>query len=89
MTSTVVCRVHGEQDETFVCSHLARSLETRAPVGFWCSKTEIERPDAWCSACNAMSNGGDWSEETEKLAGIRLMCGGYYDAARELNESPN
>ena len=89
MTATVHCDSHGDQEETFVCQHLARSLTTGLRGGYWCSKnTETSRPDAWCSVCEELSGGGDWDEESEKAAGIVLICGGCYDAARELNREP-
>jgi hypothetical protein len=30
----VSCSVHGEQDETFVCQHIMKTLHTRLSLGF-------------------------------------------------------
>jgi hypothetical protein len=89
MTTTVHCESHGDQDETFVCQHLAKSLSTGIRVGYWCAKDEeATRPDAWCSACEQLSGGGDWNEESEKAAGIVLLCGRCYDLAKAQNLEP-
>jgi hypothetical protein len=43
------------------------------------------RPDAWCSACDKSSSGGQWTEATERAAGVKLLCGACYDAAKAQN----
>jgi hypothetical protein len=32
---SVHCEKHGEQQETFVCNHVVKSLDTASRVGFW------------------------------------------------------
>ena len=88
MINTVECQTHGEQEETFVCLHLARSLSTGETVGFFWSG-EL-RGDAWCSACEDVriregGSAGDWNERSEKFANIKLLCGVCYDRLRELH----
>lgn len=84
---TVECPEHGTGQATFVCSHVAASLRTGVPVGFFTSASDNPRPDAWCSACEERLQraDGEWTEETEAFAGVTLICGGCYDRARELN----
>ena len=63
MHKTLNCDLHGVQPTTFVCQHIAESLRTGRPVGFYWSQASIEsRPDAWCSECNARvaKSGGEW-----------------------------
>jgi hypothetical protein len=40
---SVKCDTHGLQTETFVCGHVARSLITRTPVGFWWPEDSDQR----------------------------------------------
>ena len=88
MDQPIECAEHGVQPATFVCQHLAESLRTGNPVGFHDSgNPDTPRPDAWCSACNEMllSTGGEWTDESESYAGVTLICGACYDAAKALN----
>jgi hypothetical protein len=81
----VQCDKHGLQDETFVCQHIVATLVDGVPRGFHWANSDRSRPDAWCSRCNETSNGGDWTPETERAAGVKLLCGACYDAAKALN----
>jgi len=81
----IKCRVHGLQEETFVCQHIAQSLHSGVPVGFhWSSEQTDSRPDAWCSACEQerLGAGSDWTPEVEKKFGVKLLCGACYDYAK-------
>jgi hypothetical protein len=87
MSDIIQCHVHGEQQETFVCQHLAESLETGEKVGFFWSGEP--RGDAWCSECEVVrvrqgGASGDWNERSEKALGITILCGACYDRVREL-----
>lgn len=86
---TVDCDEHGPQPATFVCRHVVASLRGGGRVGFWTSNNpDTPRPDAWCDACEAVSNRhGGWDEESEAEAdvGVTLLCGACYDRARSLN----
>jgi hypothetical protein len=84
---TVNCEVHGWQEQTFVCQHIAQSLHTGIPVGFhWSSEQTDMRPDAWCSACEQarVDAGGDWTPEVEEKLRVRLLCGACYDYAKTI-----
>jgi hypothetical protein len=91
-TQKMSCSVHGWQDQTFVCQHIAQSLHTGTPVGFhWSSQGKACRPDAWCSDCEEarVEAGGDWTLEVEKKLRVKLLCGACYDYAKSiwLNEA--
>jgi hypothetical protein len=87
MSDTIQCHVHGEQQETFVCQHLVEALETGKNVGFyWAGEP---RGDAWCSACEAarIREGGatgEWNVRSEKMLGVKILCGACYDRVRDL-----
>ena len=84
----VECASHGEQEATFVCSHLAASLGARESVGFYWSPNEgSDRGDAWYARCEdvRIRCGGDWNDESEAFANIQLLCGGCWDRLKELN----
>lgn len=88
MTSTIECQMHGEEEETFVCHHLAQALRTGETVGFFWAGGP--RGDAWCSACEEVrirEGGvtGDWNERSEKFADIQILCGACYDRLRALH----
>jgi len=84
----VDCCEHGKQQATFVCNHVVESLHDETPRGFWwANDPDNPRPDAWCSECEKRlkANDGEWNEEIETLANIRLLCGVCYDNAKSLN----
>jgi hypothetical protein len=86
--NTIDCEQHGQQPETFVCQHIVESLQTGNQVGFWwASEHGNPRPDAWCTACNELVReaGGEWDDQTESFASVKLLCGACYDRAREHN----
>jgi hypothetical protein len=86
--SNIFCELHGERQTTFVCEHLAESLCTGQPVGFWCADDyDNPYPDAWCSECEAVvqKRHGEWDDVSEAFAGITLLCSDCYNQAKELN----
>ena len=81
------CGAHGAQAESIVCRHIAESLETRVATGFfWSALQDTPRPDAWCALCEnrLLAAGGEWTEELADEAGLRPLCGGCYDEARQI-----
>jgi len=83
----VECNVHGVQDEAFVCQHIAETLHTGVPVGFfWSEESASLHPDAWCAFCEdaRIQAGGDWTDEVEKILSIKLLCGACYDHAKNI-----
>ncbi len=84
------CVLHGKQEETFVCTHLAGSIQTGERVGFYFASEP--RGDAWCQECEEErlkygGAGGDWNERSEAFADITLICGSCYDKVKTLNYS--
>jgi hypothetical protein len=62
MGKKMQCVIHGERDETFVCSHL---LGATIGLGFNRNEPTTDKPfpDAWCNDCElirAAHNG--WNE---------------------------
>jgi hypothetical protein len=86
------CERHGVQEEAFVCGHLAQSLVSGFPVGFfWPASATEPRPDAWCSGCEErrVAAGGSWTPEAAAALKVRLVCGACYDLAKDLNRAAN
>ena len=84
----VECSVHGKQQTTYVCQHLVQSLRDDIPRGFWWATESPDnpRPDAWCSECEEhVNDAGEWNDEAEDYAGIKILCGSCYDNVKELN----
>lgn len=85
MTNKIQCNTHGECDETFVCTHLTGET---AGLGFNGDEPSEENkfPDAWCDDCEIIRAAHDgWTEETEKLLEIRMVCSGCYERSRIRN----
>lgn len=90
MSHYVQCTSHGKQQAAFVCAHLAASLSTGVPIGFFHSGSVATRGDAWCAACEEvrLREGGEtghWNAASEAFAQITLVCGACYDRIAALN----
>jgi len=84
----IKCGIHGEQPVTFVCQHLVHSLRTGKKVGFNLSDDPGNpRPDAWCDQCEqvVMEAGGEWDDDSAKLAGVSILCASCYDRVQRIN----
>ncbi len=81
----IQCAAHGDREQAFVCAHLVGETDG---LGFNRDETTNDNPfpDAWCDDCElirATHNG--WTEESEKLLKISLVCSGCYERARIRN----
>jgi len=82
---TVQCSVHGPQQATLVCQHVANGLIRRERVGFfWASDPENPRPDAWCNDCNTRvaATDGEWIDDALEHLDPKSLCGACYDLAK-------
>jgi len=89
MAENVNCETHGPQEATYVCQHLAASLNNKEKVGFFFSRQP--RGDAWCARCEEVriregGPTGDWNEKSEAFAKITILCGACYDRVRAGQE---
>jgi hypothetical protein len=85
MPDIVYCDSHGEAEITFVCSHLA---EGSAGAGFNRDEPTEEHPfpDAFCDNCDLILEAHKgWTDESEKLIEIRLLCSRCYELCRIRN----
>ncbi|MGP8251765.1 MAG: DUF2199 domain-containing protein [Terracidiphilus sp.] len=88
MADKVQCETHGETDQAFVCSHLARESHG---LGFNCEEGSDESPfpDAWCDDCEIIRAAhGGWSDESQELVKIALVCTKCYERTRIRNTKP-
>ena len=87
--ANVRCDVHGSQQETFVCQHIAEGLQSRKRVGFcWTSyDPDNARPDAWCLACDerVSATGGEWIDQAQEHLQAKILCGACYDVAKQFH----
>ena len=82
---TVQCSIHGTQQLTLVCQHVAQGLFDRERVGFfWAEDPGNPRPDAWCAECNerVRATGGEWEGEALEQLEPKVLCGACYDMAK-------
>jgi hypothetical protein len=88
-SGAVHCDIHGIQQETFVCQHIAQGVVTKKRVGFfWTSHDpHNRRPDAWCQACQERlrATDGEWVGETEAHLDPKVLCGACYDLAKKFH----
>jgi hypothetical protein len=83
---TVDCRLHGSRAATYVCQHLVSGENRGVVLGYDPDNPLTLYPDAWCNSCDAkLSEVGDWTDETEQEAGIRLLCSECYTTACARN----
>ena len=85
MADTVLCDSHGEAEVTFTCSHLA---DGSAGIGFNRDEPTEEDPfpDAVCDECDLILEAhSGWTDESEKLIEIRLLCSRCYELCRIRN----
>ena len=75
------CGTHGRQPETFVCTHIAKSVATGEAVGFAYDKVDGTY-EALCSACNEMDP-ADFAKAAPDL--ITPLCYGCFRDAAALN----
>ncbi|MFN0250130.1 MAG: DUF6882 domain-containing protein [Kofleriaceae bacterium] len=83
----VTCGTHGTTPSTFACRHLTQGVA----CGYYASVEDPRDkwPDAWCDLCEeAFQTTGEWNDESEKVADVKLMCTHCYEAARSRNQHP-
>lgn len=85
---TIHCSKHGQRVATFVCHHLAHSANRGFNIGINPEYADDPFPDAWCDECEQKFEeaGGEWNDEAEEFADIRLICCDCYVAARLRNQ---
>jgi hypothetical protein len=85
---TLHCDIHGIQQETFVCQHIAQGMVTKTRVGFFWTMQDPNnpRPDAWCEACEerVRATGEEWVGDAEVQLAPKLLCGACYDLAKRF-----
>jgi hypothetical protein len=87
MSDLIDCMNHGRRATTFVCQHVAGSLLTRRPVGFfWSAADSKDFPDAWCAECNERHarSGLEWVGEALEHLDAKVLCSGCYLEARRM-----
>ena len=85
MSDKVQCDTHGECEEAYLCHHLSGEA---AGLGFNSDDPDSENawPDAWCDNCELIRAASDgWTEESEKLTTIVLVCSECYEQIRIRN----
>jgi hypothetical protein len=81
----VHCGSHGPRRPAFVCQHLVGGT---SGLGFYAPDDPGDDLQGWCGACEKVRERcGGWNDESEHVAGIRLICDLCYEAARQRNEA--
>lgn len=87
------CRIHGTQQRTQVCRHIAAGLASRQRVGFFWTTSDPNsaRPDAYCTACEERveKTDGEWVGEALENLQPKVLCGVCYDLAKQFHQGGN
>lgn len=83
----ILCSSHGEQVATFVCQHLLKGFGNGFYAGYSEEFPDDPFPDAWCKRCDEMlETCGEWNDESEAFADIKLICSSCYLAIKLRNQ---
>jgi hypothetical protein len=85
MSDRIQCDTHGDSQKTYVCKHL---LGESFGLGFNRRDPTPKNPfpDAWCDECEIVRAASEgWTEQSERIASISLLCSGCYERARIRN----
>ncbi len=87
VSKTVECAVHGQAPRAYACGHLVSSLNDCVVRGINWVRDGDGHVNAWCDACNDFldQHGGEWNDQTEAHADIKLICENCFDRLRETN----
>lgn len=88
---TVDCENHGFGRPAFVCQHLdketAQGFEEAFETYYGMELNEDEDFQAWCDECEKIRIKYDgWNKESEKFAGIKMICEECYFEMKEANQ---
>jgi hypothetical protein len=90
MAETIQCAIHGERRPAFICAHLTSEDVCAQGFNHLEATDEDPIPDAWCNNCEiSRKQVSGWTEETTRLADIRLVCAGCYNQSRIRNSIPD
>lgn len=82
----VECSAHGTTDATFLCQHLVEGERLGFNLGYDPEDPDDLCPDAWCDECEKVVDAeGEWNDNSEKFANIKLVCSSCYEDIRERN----
>lgn len=86
----ILCSVHGTNEISLLCKHLAHSLLNQTKVGFHeFDDGDLGRPDAWCTFCNENLQRVQTDKEQEEWflsCENKVVCTECWDEAKELNQ---
>ena len=85
----VHCNQHGQTNAAYACSHSVSSLQDEERRGLVFVRDEDGQYNGWCDECDSflMLHGGEWNDETEAFAKIRLLCEFCFEQLVELNKT--
>lgn len=81
MSDFITCPTHGEQQTTFVCTHILDTLNDRIPRGFYWNDPDGDF-QAICAKCNDLDDEAFYARESEI---IRILCFACFLEAAEIN----
>lgn len=83
---TVDCETHGPTSATYLCQHLVGGEKRGFNPGYDPDLPDDLWPDAWCDECEkVLESEGEWNDESQKFADIRVLCCRCYEDIRDRN----
>lgn len=82
MADRIPCPIHGTGEATYVCVHVAQSLQDNVPRGFHWHVDESQNFQAFCTACDAM-DAEAWAKVVASVS--RAVCIQCFQRAAALN----
>lgn len=82
MTDRITCAAHGPGEATYVCVHVAQSLQDNVPRGFHWHIDENQNFQAFCTACDAMDEKA-WAQVVASVS--RAVCIQCFQQVAALN----
>jgi hypothetical protein len=88
MSKFVECGEHGKSRPAFVCKHLVQTLRDQIPRGVIWLRDDDGNVNSYCDECNMRLEraGGDWNDELEAEAGVKLICEGWFRRVLSINK---
>ncbi|MEZ5960166.1 MAG: hypothetical protein R3C30_07010 [Hyphomonadaceae bacterium] len=82
MADQMTCPTHGPGEATYVCVHVAQSLQDNVPRGFHWHVDESQNFQAFCTACDAMDE-ETWEKVVASVS--RAVCIQCFQRLAALN----
>jgi hypothetical protein len=88
MSEFVECDEHGKSKPAYVCKHLIQTLRDQNRRGVVWLRDDDGCVNGYCDECDMKLEraGGEWNDELEAEAGVKLICEGCFRRVLSINK---